>query len=153
MRPPAEEAQAPQRGAERRAPPRSTRKVLVVLGLVAAGGLLAFAGAAPEGYASAADVAADPAAFVGQDLEVKATVVEGSLDRDAVPLTFLVDDGRATLRVRWDPARPLPDHEAGGTIEGKNVVVHGTVMQDASGAAYLLAHEMQVGCASKYRAE
>jgi hypothetical protein len=46
---------------------------------------------------------------------------------------------------------PLPDHEAGGTIEGKNVIVKGVVVQGADGPR-LLAREMKVGCASKYRA-
>lgn len=128
-------------------------RLLVVLALVGAGGALAFAGAAPEGYLGAASIAADPGAFEGEEVELKASVVEGSLRRDAMPMTFLVDDGRATLEVRWDPARPVPDHEAGGTIEGKNVILHGTVRVDPeTGLAYLEAHEMQVGCASKYRA-
>lgn len=129
---------------------RKGAKLLVVAGLVAAGALLAFAGAAPEGYAGVAALATDPAAFAGEEVEVKATVVEGSLDREA--LRFLIGDGHATLPVRWDPARPLPDHEAGGTIEGKNVVVKGALVVEADGAAVLVAREMQVGCASKYRA-
>jgi cytochrome c-type biogenesis protein CcmE len=128
---------------------RKGTKLLLVVGLVAAGGALAFAGAAPEGYAGVATIAADPAAFDGTEVEVKASVVEGSLDRDA--LRFLVDDGRGALPVRWDPARPLPDHEAGGTIEGKNVVVKGVVVLE-DGAPVLHATDMQVGCASKYRA-
>ena len=124
-------------------------KLLVVAGLVGAGALLAFAGAAPEGYQGVAALATDPAAFEGDEVEVKATVVEGSLDRDA--MRFVLADGHATLPVRWDPAQPLPDHEAGGTIEGKNVVVKGTLAME-DGAAVLLATGMQVGCASKYRA-
>ena len=128
---------------------RKGAKLLVVAGLVGAGALLAFAGAAPEGYAGVAALATDPAAFAGEDVEVKASVVEGSLDRDA--MRFVIADGHATLPVRWDPAKPLPDHEAGGTIEGKNVVVKGTLLMEEGGAV-LLAREMQVGCASKYRA-
>lgn len=146
---------------------RKGAKLAIVLALVAAGGALAYAGAAPEGYLGAAAIAADPRAFEGREVELKASVVEGSLrravcdtarssadacGRDALPVTFLLDDGQATLPVRWDPATPLPDHEAGGTIEGKNVVVHGVVRVDEAGAPYLAAHEMQVGCASKYRA-
>ncbi|HWH08911.1 MAG TPA: cytochrome c maturation protein CcmE, partial [Candidatus Thermoplasmatota archaeon] len=130
-------------------PVRKGAKLLVLVGLVAAGGLLAFAGAAPQGYAGVAALASDPAAFAGEEVEVKATVVEGSLDREA--MRFVIGDGHATLPVRWDPARPLPDHEAGGTIEGKNVVVKGTLVVEEGGAV-LLAREMQVGCASKYRA-
>lgn len=131
---------------------RKGAKLAVVLALVASGGALAYAGAAPEGYLGAAAIVADPRAFEGQEVEIKASVVEGSLRRDSLPLTFLLDDGQATLPVQWDPATPLPDHEAGGTIEGKNVVVHGVVRVDEAGAPYLAAHEMQVGCASKYRA-
>lgn len=128
-------------------------KVALLLLLVGAGGALAYAGAMPEGYESVGAVVDDPAAYEGREVGLKATVVPGSLDRAAEPVRFLVADGARTLEVRWDPAHPLPDHEAGGTIEGKNVVVHGTLARDGTGAPYLLAHEMQVGCASKYRPE
>ena len=77
-------------------------------------------------------------------------MADGSLQRAATPVTFQIADGARSLEVRWDPAHPLPDHEAGGTIEGKNVVVRGVLAADAGGT-YLLAHEMIVGCASKYR--
>lgn len=127
---------------------RGPKLVLVVL-LIAAGGALAFAGALPEGYKSVGDVVREPSAFAGQDVELKATVVEGSLARDAEPLRFLISDAGSTLEVRWDPALPLPDHEAGGTIEGKNVVVHGRIVVE-DGAPVLVANDMQVGCASKY---
>lgn len=125
----------------------------ILLALVAAGGALAWAGAMPQGFESVGAVVADPAAYDGREVGVKATVVEGTLDRASEPVRFLIADGARVLEVRWDPAHPLPDHEAGGTIEGKNVVVHGTVLRDEAGAPYLLAHEMQVGCASKYRPE
>lgn len=125
-------------------------KLLLVGILVAAGATLAYAGAAPQGLRSVEEVVADPGAYAGEELELKASVVEGSLNRTALPVTFLVQDGAGVLEVRWDPALPLPDHEAGGTIEGKNVVLHGTLHLDERGP-YLLAHDMQVGCASKYR--
>lgn len=128
-------------------------RLLLLLALVVAGATLAYAGAQPQGYLGAGEVARDAAAYEGRAVEVKGTVVEGSLVRNDEPVRFLVGDGERTLEVRWDPAHPLPDHEAGGTIEGKNVVVHGTVMRDESGAPYLLADQMQVGCASKYRPE
>ena len=131
---------------------KGARLLLLVI-LVGAGGALAYAGAMPEGYESVGDVVADPAAYEGREVGLKASVVPGSLERAAEPVRFLVADGARSLEVRWDPAHPLPDHEAGGTIEGKNVVVHGTLLLDEAGAPYLLAHEMQVGCASKYRPE
>ena len=138
------------RPAQSRAVKKGPKLALVVL-LVAAGGALAFAGALPEGYKSVGDVTRDPGAFSGREVELKASVIEGTLMRETLPLRFLITDGTASLEVRWDPALPLPDHEAGGTIEGKNVVVHGTVLRDdETGAPYLLAHDMQVGCASKY---
>lgn len=127
-------------------------KLAVVVVLVASGGALAFAGAAPEGYATVGDVWRDPAAFEAREFELKATVVEGSLDRGASPVTFRVTDGVFDLAVAWDPAAPLPDHEAGGTIEGRSVVVHGTLARTHEGDLVIHAHDMQVGCASKYRA-
>lgn len=127
-------------------------KLLLLLLLVGAGGALAYAGAMPEGYQAVGDVVLDPARWQGREVGLKATIVPGTLDRAAEPVRFLVGDGAHTLEVRWDPARPLPDHEAGGTIEGRNVVVHGVLMEDENGP-FLLARDMQVGCASKYRPE
>lgn len=132
---------------------RKTAKVVLLLLLVGAGGALAFAGAMPEAYESVGAVVDDPARFEGREVGIKATVVPGTLDRAVEPVRFLAADGARALEVRWDPAHPLPDHEAGGTIEGRNVVIHGTLLRDEAGVPYLLAHEMQVGCASKYRPE
>lgn len=125
-------------------------RIGLLVGVLLAGGLLAFAGAQPQGFLTVAQVAEDPLAFMGRDVDVKATVVEGSLVRNATPVRFEIADGAHALEVRWDPARPLPDHEAGGTIEGKSIVVKGRIVTDPTGT-YLLAHEMTVGCASKYR--
>jgi cytochrome c-type biogenesis protein CcmE len=130
---------------------RRGAKLLIVLALVAAGATLAYAGAAPQAYKSVSEAAGDPS-LVGQEVQVKASVVEGSVARNATPETFRIADGSRELLVRWNPAIPLPDQEAGGTVEGKNVVVAGTLMRDAStGQLYLQASSMSVGCASKYR--
>lgn len=123
-------------------------KLGILLGLLAAGGALAFAGAAPQGYASVGQVLDAPEA--GREYHLKASVLEGSLDRASTPISFELVEGARTLEVRWDPAHPIPDHEAGGTIEGKNVIVRGTLAREGD-AYFLLAHEMTVGCASKYR--
>lgn len=130
---------------------RKAVKLGLLLALVAAGGALAYAGAMPEGYLGVEQVVAAPHDYAGKGVELKGTVVEGSLNRSGDSIAFLLADGHAQLPVRWDPSQPLPDHEAGGTIEGKNVVVAGVVVQDASGV-HLVAKSMQVGCASKYRA-
>ena len=130
---------------------RKGLRLAILLGGLLAGGALAFAGAKPQGFASVAQVLEAPEP--GRTYDVKASVVEGSLVRDGTPVTFQIADGASTLDVRWDPAHPLPDHEAGGTIEGKNVVVRGTLERDEDGTLFLAAHEMTVGCASKYRPE
>lgn len=122
----------------------------ILVAILCAGGALAFAGAMPEGFRGVGEVVDAPERFAGEEIDVKASVVEGSLERNATPVRFLLAEGARTLEVRWDPAHPLPDHEAGGTIEGKNVVVRGTLVAQ-EGELYLLAHEMTVGCASKYR--
>lgn len=129
---------------------RKAAKLGILLVLLVAGGALAYAGGRPEGYQGVADVLANPGAFAGREVELKASVVEGSLNRTADPIVFVIEDGHARIPVEWDPARPLPDQEAGGTIEGKNVVLRGIVVTDAAGTR-VLAREMSVGCASKYR--
>ena len=131
-------------------PVKKGAKLLLVLLLILAGGALAYAGAAPEAYRGVADVAADPGAFAGREVELKASVVPGSVNRSAAPITFVLADGAAVLPVEWDASMPLPDDEAGGGIEGKNVLVRGVVVQGDDGPR-LLAREMKVGCASKYR--
>ena len=133
-------------------PVKPAVRIGILVAVLVAGGALAFAGAQPQGFLTVAQVVDDPEAHRGRALDVKASVVEGSLVRNATPITFEIADGARVLQVRWDPAHPLPDHEAGGTIEGKSVVVRGELVTDASGT-YLLAHEMTVGCASKYRPE
>lgn len=136
-------------GAKCRRVKRATRLVLL-LALLAAGATLAYAGAQPQAYLAVGDVAGNPSAYAAREVELKGTVIEGSLARDAEPLRFLMGDGGSALEVRWDPARPIP--ETGGTIEGKSVVIRGQVVTDAGGT-YLLADSMQVGCASKYQAD
>ena len=130
-------------------PVKKAWRLGILVALLSAGGALAFAGAAPEGYLGVSQVL--DGAYDGREIEVKASVLEGSLVRNGTPVTFaLVEDAR-TLEVRWDPASPLPDAEVGGTIEGKNVVVRGTLARGDDGAPYLAAREMIVGCASKYQ--
>lgn len=126
---------------------RPRTRVLILIGVVLVGATLAFAGARPQGFLAVADVAARD----GEVVQMKGTVVEGTLDRTDEAPAFVLSDGLDEIVVRWDPARPLPDPEGGGTIEGRNVVVTGVVVLDESGA-HLLASEMQVGCASKYQA-
>lgn len=124
-----------------------TTRLLLLIGVVLVGGLLAFAGARPQGFLPVADAGAR----VGETVQLKGTVLEGTLDRTAAAPEFLLSDGAGAIEVRWDPAYPIPDHEAGGTIEGKNVVLKGTILRSDTGL-YVMASEMQVGCASKYRA-
>ena len=123
-------------------------KLIVVLALVLAGAALAYAGASPEGYATVADVMRDPSAHEGKAFQLKASVA--SVDR--ANGSFTLADGATLLVAKWDPSVPFPDQEAGGTIEGKNVIVTGVMSTSASGAPVLLASDMKVGCASKYRA-
>lgn len=130
---------------------RSAKLGLAVI-LVAIGGALAFVGATPQAYQTVSALANDPADWEGRLVEVKATVVPGSLNATAedTPLAFTVRDDRMSLPVRWDAERPIPPHEDGGTIEGRTIVVKGTVVQGDDGTWFLLAEDMQVGCASKY---
>lgn len=125
--------------------PTVQRRVVVLLAFAAAGAGLAFAGAMPEGYATVADIVAGSAHGHGGSVTVKATLVD--LDRNATPVTFALTDGVSRLPVVWE--RALPEHEAGGSIEGRTVVVSGRV-ETRDGVSVLVGDDMQVGCASKY---
>ena len=131
-------------------------KLAGLLALFAAGAALAFAGSAPQGLHSVDEVISHGAALEGERVDIKASVLEGSLvrGRDNTSLSFVATSGAASLDVRWDARMPIPEHEAGGTIEGRNIVVSGQVRRDpTTGTLYLWADDMQVGCASKYRPE
>lgn len=122
---------------------RRTRLLLAAL-VAVAGGALAFAGTAPKALATVSDAAAmEP----GETVELRATVKPGTVEKNATPTTFVVTDGDRDLRVLWD--RELPEHEAGGTLEGRLVVVTG-VLERGSAGLLLRATDLQVGCASKY---
>ena len=121
-------------------------RVLVLLAFALAGAGLAFAGAMPESYATVGDVVAGSAHGHGGRVTVKAAVLEGSLERGNVT-RFVLTDGASHLAVAWTKA--LPDHETGGSIEGKMVVLSGTVVLE-DGRPVLHGESMQVGCASKY---
>ncbi len=124
-------------------------KLALVLAAVAAGAAIVLVGARPEAYRSAGDLAADPAAFEGKAVQLKTTVRPGSLDRNATPLSFVVEDDAGALRVAWAGIAPPPEHEAGGSLDGRTVVLRGALVRD--GEAWVFrATEMQVGCASKY---
>lgn len=125
---------------------RRRSRVLIAALLAVAGGALAFAGTAPKALATVSDAAAMDS---GQHVEVRGTVKVGTVERNATPTTFVVTDGTRDLRVLWD--RELPEHEAGGTLEGRIVVVTGT-LERAGAALVLRASDIKVGCASKYEA-
>ncbi|MHB8605279.1 MAG: cytochrome c maturation protein CcmE domain-containing protein [Thermoplasmatota archaeon] len=127
---------------------RSAKLALVLL-FVVAGGLIAFAGASPAGYHSVADVASHPTTYANGPISMKASVAPGSLRENATPITFVVAEGSDALTVEWATNKALPMHEAGGTIEGRNVVLHGSLVARNGGWVFL-ADDMQVGCASKY---
>lgn len=128
---------------------RKRAKLALVLVLLAAGAALAFVGATPAAYRTVGDLAADPTSYAGRSVDVKANVLAGSVDRSNGTFAFAINDERATLPVVWDSMKPLPEHEAGGSIEGRTVVLRGT-LAERDGRWVLLAEEMQVGCASKY---
>lgn len=85
---------------------KKAARLAIVLAFLGVGAALAFAGAMPEGYKGVADVAQDPQAWAGREVELKATIVPGSIDRANGTVTFLAADGAYELPVRWDPAVP-----------------------------------------------
>lgn len=129
---------------------RGPAKVAVALALVAAGAGIALAGASPDAHRTVTDVHEDPALGPGADVEVKATVVEGSVNRSADPTTFLLGDDRNELLVRYH--EPIPVEQVGGTLDGRTAVVGGVLAEDPAGTLLLEGDRLEVGCASKYEA-
>lgn len=122
-------------------------RVFVLLAFAFAGAGLAFAGAMPEAYATVGDVVAGAAHGHADRVTIKASVLEGSLAKDGNATRFTLTDGASELPVVW--TRAMPDHETGGSIEGKTVVITGAVAL-VDGRPVLMGETMQVGCASKY---
>lgn len=129
---------------------RAPAKVLAAVALLAAGTGIAFAGAAPDEHRTVTDVVADPRLGPGDEVHVKATVAEDSLDRDADPTTFLLEDPRNQLLVRH--ADPIPLERVDGTLGGRTAVVGGH-LDHAGGQLVLEASSLDLGCSSKYRSE
>ena len=126
-------------------------KILLVLAVASAGTAIAFVGAMPEGFKSVSDLVVDAHRYEGRMVELKATVVPASLDRTGDGFRFLVTDDATELLVVW--TKPIPNHEAGGTIEGRTVQLKGTLTRDAQHGYVFHAEDMVVGCASKYEGE
>jgi len=122
---------------------RRTRLLLVVAVGVAGAGV-AVAGVLPQGFVSVQDVAGHPHQFAGQEVHVKAVVVDGSVARgDGLFALFKIADGPSQLPVEYKGS--LPEMFGGG----RTVVVSGMVDERASGPV-LVASSIQGGCASKY---
>lgn len=129
---------------------RPPTKVLAAVLLLVAGTGIAFAGSSPDEHRTVTDVVTDPRLGPGDEVHVKATVAEDSLDRNATPTTFLLEDPRNQLRVRYDD--PIPLERVDGTLGGRTAVVAG-LLDRADGQLVLDGTNLELGCASKYRSE
>lgn len=127
---------------------RPPAKVLVAILLLVAGTGIAFAGASPDEHRTVTDVVTSPRLDPGDEVHVKATVAEGSLNRNATPTTFLLEDPRNQLLVRYP--KPIPLERVEGTLGGRTAVVAG-VLDRADGQLVLDGTNLDLGCASKYR--
>ncbi|HVL86923.1 MAG TPA: cytochrome c maturation protein CcmE [Candidatus Thermoplasmatota archaeon] len=122
---------------------RRRAKVLLLVGLAAAGGVVAFAGAIPEGFQTVSAIVSDPPSYVGREVHIKAIVAAVPFETGPHGATFSITDEISTLRVRWPGS--LPDaFEAGRTV-----VVAGVLVEE-DGSPVLHAHDIQGGCASRY---
>lgn len=125
-------------------------KVLVALALVAAGTGIAFAGASPDEHRTVTQAVTDPRWGPGDDVQVKGTVVNGTLNRSADPTTFLLGDDRNELLVRYHGNIPM--ERVDGTLGGRTAVVGGALAAD-DGRLVLDGESLELGCASKYRSK
>lgn len=123
-------------------------KLLIVLGVVAVGVAIAYVGSLPEGFKTVSEVVEHAHVYEGRVVELKATVKPGSLNETEGAFRFAVTDDVTTLPVLW--TKPIPNHEAGGTIEGRTVNLKGTLTRDPVLGLVFHAEDMTVGCASKY---
>lgn len=111
-------------------------RILLGLTLLVGGGVVALAGAAPQ-----ASLTPSEALSHEGEASVKGMVV--SVDEAA--RTFVLTDGASELTVRASRALPAT------VVPEAGVVVEGTLVLEA-GVVVLEAHEVQVGCPSKYEA-
>ncbi|HWG90130.1 MAG TPA: cytochrome c maturation protein CcmE [Candidatus Thermoplasmatota archaeon] len=124
-------------------------KILLVLALAAAGTAIAFVGSLDEGFKSVSEIVQEAPDYEGRHVELKATIVPGSLNRTADDhFTFQITDDKTELSVLW--TKPIPNHEAGGSIDGRTVTIKGFLQADPHKGYVFHAEDMVVGCASKY---
>lgn len=126
---------------------RRPAKLLTALLVVSAAlGLIAWntsAQTAPPAL-SVSDAKRQAADLAGTEVSVRGTVVEGSIVQDAsVVVSFVVADSFERLRVQFGQTPP-------DNFGVKEVVVRGSLGQDAQAVVVLEAHSIQVGCSSKY---
>lgn len=129
---------------------RPATRVVAALALVVVGAGVAFAGASPDEHRTVTDVLTSPHLGPGDEVQVKATVANGTVNRSAEPTTFLLTDTRNELRVRY--RKPIALERVGGTLGGRTAVVGGT-LDRVDGTLVLDGTSLKLGCASKYQAE
>lgn len=117
-------------------------KLLLASSALAAGGILALAGAVPQGFESVSSVLSRPEEFYGREVHVKA-VVGPEIGAAGDTSEFEITDGQRTLPVRFPGS--LPE----GFSSGRTVVVAGVLAPGDQGPV-LEAHDIQGGCASRY---
>lgn len=131
---------------------RRTRLAILALFAVFGAGLILISGL-PDGLQGVSAIAESPAKFDGKFVALKGSVEPGSLVVTESLVKFTLTDGTKSVAVEW--TKGLPQHydtDPNATIEGRTVLIKGTVEARESGAV-LLGDEMQVGCASKYEGQ
>jgi cytochrome c-type biogenesis protein CcmE len=129
---------------------RPSTRVVAALALLVVGAGVAFAGASPDEHRTVTDVVATAGVGPGDEVEVKATVANGTYNASADPPIFLLTDGRNELLVRYHGT--IPTERVDGTLEGRTAVVGGT-LADEDGTLVLDGTSLELGCASKYESE
>ena len=126
---------------------RRRNKVFATLFVVAAALTLIFLNTGAQTASSAlavSDAKRQAAELDGRVVTVRGTVVEGTLVESGSRLVeFVIADASERLRVEFNDTAP-------DNFGVKEVVVKGELLVGDDSVPYLVAHEIKVGCASKY---
>lgn len=124
------------------------KKMIIVIGIVAALFLFLIWSFIPEKFYEVSDIAENPDKFLGDNIQLTGPVAGGTLDMKNN--TFSLTDGTSNLTIIAKSS--LPD-----TIrEGKDVMLKGELKKydgstgDGLENYYFEAREVKVGCPSKY---
>jgi cytochrome c-type biogenesis protein CcmE len=121
----------------------SKKAIIIIVAIIVIAVIIIYAGWAMTGgasYPTVSEVIKDKSKYIDDQVEVKGTVKEDTID--TVNKTFVITDDKNDLRINYTGVLPS------NLVEGTDVVVKGILRE--TDILFIESEEITVGCASKY---